>query len=240
MKILIDLFKEADIEVNGTRPWDMKINNPRVWHRIMSDWSLGLGESYMDGDWDCDRLDIFFEKIFSADLDQNVQGLAKLKLAIFQIKSKILNLQSVKRAFQVGEHHYDLGNDLYEKMLDPYMQYSCAYWGNGAKNLNEAQEHKLEMICKKLQLKPGDNVLEIGCGWGSLSRYAVKNYNVNWAGLTVSKEQKNCAEKISKDENLNRPPSSSRRSRRSRTSSRSTSASRSRVRSSPSTTVTKN
>ncbi len=195
MKEIESLLEEIDIKVNGNRPWDIKINNPRVWDRILSDWSLGLGESYMDGDWDCDRLDIFFEKILNAKFDQDVAGFAKLKLIIYSFRAKIFNLQSVKRAFQVGEQHYNLGNDLYEKMLDPYMQYSCAYWGHDAKNLNEAQEHKLEMICKKLQLKPGDTILEIGCGWGELAHYMEKKYGVNVTGLTVSIEQKNILNK---------------------------------------------
>jgi cyclopropane-fatty-acyl-phospholipid synthase len=202
MELLVKLLEQSDIKINGNRPWDIKINNDRVFNRILSDYSLGLGESYMDGDWDCDRLDLFFEKLLSSKIEEKINLIYKVKIIFHSLKAKILNMQSKERAFEVGEQHYDLGNDLFEKMLDPYMQYSCAYWGNGAKNLSEAQEHKLEMICQKLQLKPGDKVLEIGCGWGGLSRYAVEKYGVEWVGLTVSKEQKNDADIIAKKNNL--------------------------------------
>jgi cyclopropane-fatty-acyl-phospholipid synthase len=103
-------------------------------------------------------------------------------------RAKLLNLQSLSRAFQVGEHHYDLGNDLYQLILDSRLTYSCAYWKN-AKTLDEAQEAKLDLICQKLQLQKGMTLLDIGCGWGSLMKYAAQKYEVSCVGLTVSKEQ---------------------------------------------------
>jgi cyclopropane-fatty-acyl-phospholipid synthase len=194
-----ELLATADIKVNGNRPWDMKVHNPGVYQRIQAEGSLGLGESYMDGWWDCDRLDIFFTKVIEADLEKTVKGSwVYLKGAAI---ARIRNLQSKKRAFQVGEKHYDAGNELYSLMLDPRMTYSCAYW-KGLKetpeNLAKAQEQKLDLVCKKLGLKKGMRVLDIGCGWGSFMRYAAENYGVNVVGYTVSKEQVELGQKLSK------------------------------------------
>lgn len=121
-----------------------------------------------------------------------VQGVAKARLAFEVMRARMLNLQSKDRAFQVGEQHYDIGNDIFEMMLDPQMMYSCGYW-EFANSLTQAQEHKLDLICKKLQLKPGERLLEIGCGWGGLATYAAKKYGVEVVGITVSKEQQQFA-----------------------------------------------
>ena len=101
--------------------------------------------------------------------------------------ARLFNLQSKKRAWIVGKEHYDLGNDLFSRMLDPFMQYSCAYWKD-ADNLESAQQAKLKMICEKLQLKPGMRVLDIGCGWGGLAHYMASNYDVSVVGVTISAE----------------------------------------------------
>lgn len=187
-KIIEELLGLAGIEINGSRPYDMQVSNPRVYDAILSRWSLGLGESYMDGDWECEQLDALITRLLSVDLNNQVSGLAKLRSISDVLRAKLLNLQSVKRAFQVGEEHYDIGNDLFERMLDPHMIYSCAYWEN-ASDLNQAQEDKLHMICRKLQLLPGERLLDIGCGWGGLAAYAAKHFGVEVVGVTVSKEQ---------------------------------------------------
>ncbi|MEI7718503.1 MAG: cyclopropane fatty acyl phospholipid synthase [archaeon] len=193
------LLATADIRINGNRPWDMRINNPKTYQRVLAEGSIGLGESYMDGWWDCDRLDIFFEKLISVDLERVVRGnwiyLRDAALA------KVINLQSPKRAFEVGEKHYDNGNDLYALMLDPRMVYTCAYW-EGLKevpqNLAKAQEQKLDLVCKKLGLKKGMKVLEIGCGWGSFMKFAAEKYGVSVVGYTISKEQVELGKKMCK------------------------------------------
>lgn len=189
---LQQIFQKAGITVNGQEPWDMQVHDPVVFDRIFKTWSLGLGESYMDGQWDCEQLDQFFYLLMRHDLDESVQGLAKIRLIYEIARSKLFNLQSRGRAFQVGEQHYNAGNDLFEAMLDPRMTYSCGYWAN-AKNLTEAQEQKLDLICKKLQLKPGESLLEIGCGWGGLAKFAAENYRVKVLGITVSSEQQGLA-----------------------------------------------
>lgn len=146
---------------------------------------MGLGESYMDGWWECDRLDMFFSKVLRAGLENQLPIISKTRCVLPALVSSICR---VKRARIVGKEHYDLGNDLFSRMLDPFMQYSCAYWKD-ADNLESAQQAKLKMICEKLQLKPGMRVLDIGCGWGGLAHYMASNYDVSVVGVTISAEQ---------------------------------------------------
>ncbi|NQT49730.1 cyclopropane fatty acyl phospholipid synthase [Candidatus Kuenenbacteria bacterium] len=186
------IFDLADVKINGNRPWDIQVENEKLYSRILSGGSLALGESYMDGWWDCKKLDQFFDKILSADLDKKVRDYSALVFTF--LKAKLTNLQSVKRAFRIGEHHYDIGNDLYEIMLDKNMAYTCGYWKD-AKTLDEAQDAKLDLICKKLKLKSGMKVLDVGCGWGGFVRFAAKKYGVTCVGITVSREQAKLAKK---------------------------------------------
>lgn len=181
-----ELLEMAGITVNGSQPYDIQVHNPNLYERVLSDQALGLGESYMDGWWDCEALDQFFDRILRARLDEKVKG--SLKIAWHVLKSKLFNRQSRRRAFQVGEQHYDVGNDLYLRMLDKRLNYTCAYWKN-AKTLDEAQEAKLELVCKKIGLQPGMTVLELGCGWGAFAIYAAEKYGAHVTGVTVSKAQ---------------------------------------------------
>ena len=179
------LLERADVRVGGTREWDIQIHHPQVLQRILAQGSLGLGESYMDRWWDCERVDEFIARVLRARLDRRV-GSPGLWLSV--LRARVMNLQSVARAWQVGREHYDLGNDLYQAMLDPYMAYSCGYWTR-ATTLEQAQEAKLDLICRKLGLVRGMTLLDIGCGWGSLLRFAAEHYGVHGLGLTVSAEQ---------------------------------------------------
>lgn len=188
------ILAKADVQINGERPWDIQVHNEKFYQRVLIHGSLGLGEAYVDGWWDCPKLDEFFTKMFEAKIyEHNASKNARFLLGLVQ--AKLWNLQSLSRAFQVGEHHYDTGNDLYQLILDSRLTYSCAYWKT-AKNLDEAQEAKLELICQKLQLKKGMTLLDIGCGWGSLMKYAAEKYEVSCVGLTVSKEQIALGEKL--------------------------------------------
>lgn len=179
------ILARADVNINGDRPWDIKVNDERLYRRALLGGSLGLGESYMDGWWDCKRLDEFFTKVIASGLNRRVKGMSDLLLFLF---SKIVNHQTKKRAFEVGEKHYDIGNDLYKVMLDKRMTYTCGYWKE-AKNLDEAQEAKLDLTCRKLNLKKGQRILDIGCGWGSFAKFAAEKYGVSVVGITISKEQ---------------------------------------------------
>ena len=87
------------------------------------------------------------------------------------------------------QFHYDVGNDFYRLFLDQEMQYSCGYFHHADQSLDQAQQNKLEMICRKLRLKPGESMLDIGCGWGGLICYAAQNYGVKAHGITLSQEQ---------------------------------------------------
>jgi len=184
--LMRELLNSADVEVNGPDPWDIQVHDQRFYRRVLSEVQLGLGESYMDGWWDCLAVDQFVDRALRARLDLQVRGNWKIMLRL--LKSRLLNLQTVSRAFEIGEKHYDLGNDLYQAMLDKRLNYTCAYWRN-ARNLDEAQEAKLELICQKIGLKAGMTVLELGCGWGSFAKYAAEKYGANVLGVTVSKEQ---------------------------------------------------
>lgn len=192
-KILLD----ADIKIlferdeGFGRKWDIKINNglttkENLFKRILGGGSLAFGESYMEGWWDSENLS---ETIFRIFRHADFSKIINIGILPHIIKNKIFNLQSGKRAYQVGQKHYDIGNDLYEKMLDKStMSYTCGYW-NDAENLDQAQIAKLDLICKKLNLKKGQRILDIGCGWGNFMKYAAENYGVSCVGLSVSVEQ---------------------------------------------------
>ena len=186
---LQDLLARADVRVGGERPWDLQVHDARLYRRVLAGGSLALGESYMDGWWDCEALDACIHRLLAAQLDKKVRTWG---MAWNVIKAKVLNLQSRSRARQIGEHHYDRGNDLFEKMLDDRMIYSCGYWRSAdgsASTLAQAQEAKLDLICRKLGLEAGGRMLDIGCGWGGLLKYAAEEYGTEGVGLTVSAEQ---------------------------------------------------
>ena len=186
--ILVDFLSEAGITVNGSAPWDIQIHNEQFYSRVLQYGSLGAGEAYMDGWWDVEQLDEFFYRILKANIDRKLSGHHKLRLLFSAIKYRLFNLQTKSRAWQVGEQHYDTGNDLFEIMLDSSMTYSCAYWKD-AETLAQAQQNKLDLICRKLQLQAGEKLLDIGCGWGGLAEYAARHYHVEVTGVTISKEQ---------------------------------------------------
>lgn len=184
-KFFRELLDLAEIELNGPNPWDMQLNDSNVIKEILARGNLGLGETYMKGQWYVDSLDEFFFRLLRAQLHQKVKP---SKLFFHAIQFKLFNKQTSRKSFEVGERHFNIGNDFYEAMLDKRMAYTCGYWLN-AKNLNQAQENKLELICQKLNLEPGMRLLDIGCGWGSLMGYAAEKYEVECVGLTVSSEQ---------------------------------------------------
>ncbi len=189
------LLSLADIIVNGNRPWDIQVHNDRLYTRVFAKGSLGLGQAYMDGWWDCQQLDEFFNKILTVDLPNKLRP--SPTLLWHMLKAQLYNLQHARRAYQVGEHHYDLGNDLYESMLDKRLVYTCGYWKD-THNLDDAQEAKLDLVCRKIGLKPGMHVLDVGCGWGSFAKYAAEHYGVSVVGVTISAEQVALGNKLCK------------------------------------------
>lgn len=185
------IIQGTGIILNGKNPWDPQIKDDRFYKRVLTKGSLGFGESYMEAWWECDQLDELINKLLKDDVRKRLKS--NWHLVILALASILVNRQSGKRAYKVGEQHYDAGNDLYTVMLDKNMVYTCGYWKD-ATNLNEAQEAKLGLVCKKIGLKKGDRVLDIGCGWGSFAKFAAKNYGAQIVGITVSKEQKKLAQ----------------------------------------------
>jgi len=174
--IIESAFARADVRINGSRPWDIRVNRDRFFRRVLSGTDLGFGESYMDGDWSCDRLDEMATRIFTAGLHRRWHVVEALETLV----ARFLSRQTRGRVLREVAPHYDLGNDLFEAMLDrQHMAYTCAYWRSGAQTLEEAQDAKLDLICRKLALERGMRVLDVGCGWGGLARFAATRYGVS-------------------------------------------------------------
>src|SRR3989338_7704617 len=181
------ILSPLDIQINGNRPWDMIVYDQETYKRILSEGSLGLGESYINGGWDSLQLDEFFCKLTKDKPD-----------------IKLFNPQREGKSKRVIDQHYNLGNHFYTQMLDRnYMQYSCAYFKD-TDNLDEAQKNKLELICVKLHLpKKGegqtDRILEIGSGFGGFAKFATTNYNCEVTGYNISREQAAFSRELTKD-----------------------------------------
>ena len=184
-QVIQQLLDKAQIQINGTQPGDIQVHNDGLYGRVLAEGSLGLGESYMDGWWDSVQLDEFFAKVHTVQLDKDI---VDTRLIVNAVKARVFNMQNKRLSKRVANEHYNLDNDFYEKMLDPHMQYTCAYW-KGAHTLAEAQEQKLELICRKLQLRKGDRILELGCGWGGFAQYAASKYGCSVVAHNISSEQ---------------------------------------------------
>jgi cyclopropane-fatty-acyl-phospholipid synthase len=180
-----DILALAEVGVEGEQPWDLQVNDGEFYRRLLGQGSIALGETYVDGLWECEQIDGFIDKVLRAGLEHKISVLSLLWPVLW---SKLANLQSRRRAFDIGKHHYDIGNELYQLMLDDRMTYTCGYWKD-ANNLADAQAAKLDLVCRKVGLEPGMRVLDIGCGWGSFARFAAERYGVSVVGVTVSQEQ---------------------------------------------------
>lgn len=192
---LVDLLAAADVRVDGDRPWDIQVHDRQLFRRILADGSLGAGEAYVEGWWDCQRLDELFDRLVRARLHERLRAWSTVWRSLL---ARFLNLQRGRRAWTVGERHYDIGDDLYERMLDRRMIYSCGFW-DGAADLDDAQERKLRLVFGKLGLRPGDRVLDIGCGWGGAARYAADHFGASVVGITVSARQAARAREVCRD-----------------------------------------
>ena len=183
---VLGLLDAAGVELDGPGPGDIHVHDERFYERIVRDRELGLGESYQDGWWDAEQVDEFIAKVQIADLASRVKpGRRVMSVAL---RGQLQNRQTVRRAARNASAHYDIGNDLYERMLDTRMIYSCGYW-NDAADLEAAQEAKLDLICAKLGLEPGMRLLDIGCGWGGLARFAAERYGARVTGISPATRQ---------------------------------------------------
>lgn len=193
-RVYVRLLSEAGIRVNGPEPWDMTVADERLWRRLALHGTLGLGESYVEGWWEVEQIDEFFARLIRARIDSRVLNVPKRLAAI---RATFRNLQDLVRARRVGKVHYDLNDALYRAMLGERMIYTCAYWRE-AGSLDQAQEHKLELVCRKLGMERGMRVLDIGCGWGGFARYAAERYGVHVVGVTISASQAQRAASLSR------------------------------------------
>jgi cyclopropane-fatty-acyl-phospholipid synthase len=188
----VELLSHAGIRIDGNAPTDLKVHDQRLYARVFAQGSLGLGEAYMDGWWDADDLSGVFTRMLGAHLDERLKTLNTL---LAHLRARFINRQRGEHAYEVGKVHYDLGNDLFKAMLGKRLVYSCGYWAQ-ASTLDDAQAAKLDLICRKLKLQPGQRVLDIGCGWGEALKYAAEHYGVSGVGVTISKEQAEFAREL--------------------------------------------
>jgi cyclopropane-fatty-acyl-phospholipid synthase len=190
------LAARAGIVLDGDRPWDIRVYDDRFYRCVVAAGSLGFGEAYVDGWWDADALDETVYRILRSGLRPGRRrSLRVIGLSLF---SRLVNLQGTRRAVRNVRDHYDLGLDLYRAMLDRRMVYSCGYWRT-AGGLDEAQEAKLDLVCRKVGLEDAGTLLDIGCGWGSLARYAAERYGARVTGITLSAEQAAVAREACRD-----------------------------------------
>lgn len=191
-RFLRNLFAKAAIEINGTRPWDIQLHDNNFYSRVLAAGALGFGETYMDGLWDCQRLDILIDKILTHDI--GVKPRLNFETLLLTLRARLLNRQNIRGARKAADVHYDLDVDIFESTFDDRLTGSCAYWPH-ADNLNQAQEHKLDLICRKIGLEKGQKVLDIGCGWGAFMGYAAERYGASLVGVTISRQQVDYATK---------------------------------------------
>lgn len=193
--LLTQYLDSADIVINGNAPCDIRVHDERMYKRLMFEPSLAAGEAYMEGWWDCDRLDDLFYRLCRLNLDRKIYS--KWHMAIYSIIYKFINFQTRMRSKAVAERHYNLGNDFYRDMLGETMSYTCAYWKE-AQSLDDAQRAKFDLICRKAELKPKERVLDLGCGWGSLSKYMAEKYECEVVAVNISTEQVEYAKALTK------------------------------------------
>ena len=188
--LAVELLARAGITVGGDRPWDLQVHDERLWSRVLRDGTLGVGESYMEGWWDAPALDQLLERALRVRMQDVLRD--SWTALPHVLRAKLLNLQSLRRAFDNVHRHYDIGNDLYRAMLGERMMYTCGYWPPGppgADGLDAAQDAKCELVCRKIGLRPGMRVLDLGCGWGGFAAYAAEQHGAKVVGYTVAEEQ---------------------------------------------------
>lgn len=190
---LCNLFQKAGITVDGPNPWDIQVHDERWCGRVLRERSLGLGESYMNGWWNCERLDEMFCRLLRSGLEDKIR--TSLRYMLQFVPEILFNLQSAMRSRIIAERHYDLDNDLFFSFLDSCKQYSCGFF-QATDDLDRAQQNKLALISKKLHLSPGDHVLDIGCGWGGLARHAAEKRGCRVTAVNISQRQLEHARQI--------------------------------------------
>jgi cyclopropane-fatty-acyl-phospholipid synthase len=182
-RIVEEFFARADIRLDGARAWDIAVRNDRFFTKVIRQASLGFAESYVDGDWECEAPDELVARALRGGLFGGPRPHSwgnRFRLGAQGAAERF--------AARTPRDHYNLGNDLFAAMLDRRMIYSCGYWRD-ATTLEESQEAKLDLVCRKLELAPGMSVLDIGGGWGGFAAFAAERYGARVTNITVSEEQ---------------------------------------------------
>ncbi|MDH3640470.1 MAG: cyclopropane fatty acyl phospholipid synthase [Gammaproteobacteria bacterium] len=185
--VIWDFADQIDVTINGDDPWDLQVLDERFYQRVVAESSLGMGESYMDGWWECEAIDELISRIMSIRIRDMLGRLSPALFGVW-VESKVRNRQNRPRSYKVADMHYNLSNDMYRQMLGDTMAYTCGYWKN-ARTLDDAQRAKFDLVCRKLDLKPGERVLELGCGWGGFANFAAANYGCRVVSMNISSEQ---------------------------------------------------
>jgi cyclopropane-fatty-acyl-phospholipid synthase len=184
-----DLLARAGVAVDGGRPWDIRVANPAFYRRALDGGSLAVGEAYADGWWEAERLDEFFHRVFKAGLHERLapspwSGWRSLAGRLFGRRGRTHAPEA-------------LGSDVFRAMLGRRMSGACAYWKD-ARALDDADEAALELACRKLELKAGMSVLDMGSGWGAFARYAAERHGVSVVGVDISQERVQLARELCK------------------------------------------
>jgi cyclopropane-fatty-acyl-phospholipid synthase len=185
--VIWNFADEIGVTINGNAAWDLQVRDERFYQRVVAESSLGMGESYMDGWWVCDSIDELINRIMAHGIRDALGRLSLTYLRIW-MESKIRNRQNRVRSPEVADLHYNLSNEMYRHILGETMAYSCAYWKDAA-TLDDAQRAKYDLVCRKLNLKAGEQVLDIGCGWGGFANFVAENYGCHVASINISSEQ---------------------------------------------------
>ena len=187
---VLELLESADLHPNGPEPWDPQIRNEGFYDRVWASANLGLGESYMDGWWEAEALDETISRLLQADVKSYLTSVWKAFLIPYG-REVLFNLQTGDGIFKVANVHYNLGNEVFRRTLDRRVTYSGVYWKD-ATTLDQAQDNKLDLLCRKLQLHrlpQGARLLDVGCGWGALLGFANERYGAIGTGVTIAQKQ---------------------------------------------------
>lgn len=180
------IFSIADVAINGTRRWDIRVSDDRFFPSVLFQGSLGLGESYLRGWWTCEDLEELFYRLITGGLERISRALPVHMIG--RLADRFVNQQTRDKSLRVAERHYNLGNDLFLSFLGAYKNYSCGLY-ESTQTLDEAQVAKMEKICHELDLRPGDRLLDVGGGWGEFARFAATRHGCHVTSINIADEQ---------------------------------------------------
>ena len=192
-QIIRSLLSEIGVAIDGPNRTDIHVRDVRFYERVLAEGSLGFGEAYMEGWWDCEDMVGLIRRIGKEDLKEKLKP--SMRCLWGGLKARVVNLQSRHRAPIVARNHYDRTLDVYDNMTDKWTTLSCGYW-KSAHTLDDAQEAKFDLICRKIGIHKHDRVLDIGCGLGSFARFASQKYGCAVVGINISPQQTRRALKL--------------------------------------------